>query len=114
MAIAVFIRYEIDPFQRNAFRDYAEHWASIIPRCGGYLIGYFLPSEGTNDIAWGLVGFASLAAYEAYRVRIKSDPAGRENFARAQKGRFIFREERTFVEVVDSTFNVPATTPSAP
>ena len=67
------IRYEIDPFQRDAFEEYARNWGRIIPRCGGHLIGYFLPHEGTNDIAWGLIGFDDLAAYEAYRARIKSD-----------------------------------------
>jgi len=98
LAITVFIRYQIDPFQRDAFAEYARHWGEIIPRCGGDLLGYFLPNEGTNDIAWGLIGFASLADYEAYRARIKADPAGRANFERAQKGRFILREERTFLE----------------
>src|SRR6266511_5324890 len=64
MKITCFIRYQIDPFQRDAFKKYAENWGRIIPRCGGHLVGYFLPSEGTNDIAWGLIAFDSLAAYE--------------------------------------------------
>jgi hypothetical protein len=106
--IACFIRYQIDPFQREAFATYAETWGRIIPACGGHLIGYFLPSEGTNDIAWGLIGFASLADYEAYRRRLRADPRGRENFAFAQARRFVLREERTFVEVVDGTFGVPS------
>jgi len=108
MTLTCFIRYEIDPFQREAFRAYAERWSRIIPRCGGRLVGYFLPHEGTNDIAWGLIAFESLAAYEAYRTRLKADPEGRENFATAQRERFIRREERTFLEVVDSTFQVAA------
>jgi len=98
--ITCFIRYEIDPFQRDAFREYANHWMRIIPRCGGDLIGYFLPYEGTNDIAWGLIAFDSLAGYEAYRARLKADPDGRANFAFAQKHRFILREERTFLETL--------------
>jgi hypothetical protein len=104
MGITCFIRYEIDPFQRDAFEQYAANWGPIIPRCGGHLIGYFLPHEGTNNIAWGLIAFDSLAAYETYRVRLKSDPDGRANFAAAQTKRFILREERTFVTVVDATF----------
>lgn len=104
MTIACFIRYGIDPFQRDAFRDYAENWGRIIPRCGGNLIGYFLPLEGTNYEAWGLVGFDSLAAYEAYRARLRTDPESRANFAMAQEKRFILREERTFTEVVDGAF----------
>jgi hypothetical protein len=108
MTITCVIRYQIDPFQREAFRQYAEHWGRIIPRCGGHLVGYFLPHEGTNDIAWGLIAFDSLAAYEAYRARLRADPEARENFALAQSQRFILREERNFVEVVDGTFGIAA------
>jgi hypothetical protein len=97
------IRYQIDPFQREAFRAYAERWGTIIPRCGGSLLGYFLPHEGTNDVAWGLIAFENLAAYEAYRARLKADPDGRANFADAQERRLILREERTFVEAVEGT-----------
>jgi hypothetical protein len=103
MTITCFIRYQIDPFQRDAFRQYAEEWGRVIPRCGGDLVGYFLPHEGTNDIAWGLISFESLAAYEAYRARLKADPEGRANFAFAQERRLILREERNFVEGVEGT-----------
>lgn len=109
MTITCFIRYEIDPFQRENFKEYADNWGRIIPRCGGHLVGYFLPWEGTNMIAWGLIAFDSLAAYEAYRARLKSDPEARANFEMAQTKRFILREERTFLEVVDGTFGIPAT-----
>jgi hypothetical protein len=107
--ITCFIRYLIDPFQRDEFKKYAENWGRIIPRCGGHLVGYFLPYEGTNDVAWGLIAFDSLASYEAYRRRLKTDPEARENFAMAQSKRLILREERTFVEVVDGTFGLPST-----
>jgi hypothetical protein len=100
MQVTCFIRYQIDPFQRDAFKIYAEKWGRIIPRCGGNLLGYFLPHEGTNDIAWGLVAFDSLAAYEQYRTRLKADPEARDNFRMAQDKRFILREERTFLETV--------------
>ena len=59
-----------------------------------------MPHEGTNNIAWGMIGFDSLASYENYRARLKSDAEGRENFAMAQSLRFILKEERTFVERV--------------
>jgi hypothetical protein len=108
MAVVCFIRYQIDPFQRAAFDEYAANWGRIIPRCGGRLIGYFMPHEGTNDIAWGLIAFDSLAAYEAYRTKVKADPGGRENFALAQAKRLILREERTFLSPVDGTFPMPA------
>jgi hypothetical protein len=109
MTITCIIRYEIDPFQRAAFREYAVNWGRIIPRCGGQLIGYFLPHEGTNNIAWGLIAFDSLAAYEAYRARLRSDPEARENFARAEAQRLIIREERNFVEAVDETVDLLST-----
>ena len=106
MKVTCVIRYEIDPFQRDAFRKYAENWGRIIPRCGGHLVGYFLPYEGTNDIAWALIAFDSLAAYEAYRARLRTDADGRANFAMAEAGRFILREQRTFVEAVEGTFGI--------
>ena len=108
MSIVCFIRYDIDPFQRAAFKTYAENWRRIIPRCGADLVGYFLPHEGTNHVAWGLIKVESLAAYESYRTRLKQDGAARENFAFAQTQRFILREERTFLELVDGTFALPA------
>jgi hypothetical protein len=108
MAVTCFIRYEIDPFQHDLFREYAARWGRIIPRCGGDLVGYFLPHEGTNNVAFGLIAFDSLAAYEAYRSKLKSDPEGRANFALAQDHRLILREERTFLQSVEGTFRPAA------
>jgi hypothetical protein len=108
MTVTCFIRYEIDPFQRAAFEQYAKAWGHIIPRCGGNLVGYFLPHEGTNNVAWALIAFDSLAAYETYRARLKSDPEGRSNFEFAQAKRLILREERSFLEAVEGTFQVAA------
>ena len=111
MKIACVIRYQIDPFQRDAFRQYAENWGRIIPRCGGHLLGYFLPHEGTNDVAWGLIAFDSLAEYERYRAQLKTDREGLENFAMAETHKIILREERNFVEVVDGTLGIAANVP---
>ena len=108
MKIVCIIRYEIDPFQRDAFKTYAENWGKAIPRCGGDLIGYFLPWQGTNYVGWGLIGFHDLAAYETYQQRLRQDGEGKRNFAFAQDKRFILKEERNFVELVDGTFNLPA------
>lgn len=107
MKITCVIRYQIDPFQRDAFKKYAENWGRIIPRCGGHLVGYFLPHEGTNDVGWGLIAFESLASYEQYRARLRSDREARENFEMAQNKRLILREERNFVEIVDGTLGIP-------
>jgi hypothetical protein len=109
MSVTCIIRYQIDPFQKDVFKKYAENWGRIIPRCGGHLVGYFLPYEGTNDVAWGLIAFDSLASYETYRARLKSDPEAIENFAMAQTKRLILREERNFAETVEGTFGLPST-----
>src|SRR4029453_15532139 len=102
MTVTVFIRYAIDPFQRDAFAEYARNWARIIPKCGGDLVGYFLPHEGTNNIAWGLISFDSLAGYEAYRARLKAAQKGTANSPFPREKRFILSEERTFLEGLPS------------
>jgi hypothetical protein len=106
MTITCIIRYEIDPVQREAFQQYAHNWGRIIPRCGGHLVGYFLPYEGTNNVGWGLISFDSLASYERYRARLKEDPEARANVTMAQTKRLILREERNFVEVVEGTYHI--------
>ena len=101
MTVTVFIRCQLDPFRRAAFEAYAKRWLEIIPRCGGDLVGYWMPHEGTNNTAFALVSFESLAAYEAYRARLRADDAGRANFAFAEEGKFILAEERTFLRKVE-------------
>lgn len=100
MTVTCCIRYVIDPFQRDAFEAYARNWLRIIPACGGELLGYFLPHEGTNNVALALISFESLADYESYRARLKTDPDGAANFRMAQEKRFILSEERTFLTPV--------------
>lgn len=100
MTITVFIRYRLDPWKRDGFEEYARRWLAIIPKCGGALVGYWLPHEGTNNIAYGLISFDSLAAYEAYRARLRDDGEAAANFQFAQQERFILSEERTFLRQV--------------
>jgi hypothetical protein len=100
VAITVFIRYQIDPFKRAMFEQYAKRWLSIIPKCGGDLGGYWMPHEGTNNIAFALISFESLAAYESYRARLRNDAEGMANFNFAEENKFILAEERTFLRKV--------------
>jgi hypothetical protein len=100
LAVTVFIRYQLDPFKRAMFEEYARRWLSIIPRCGGDLVGYWMPHEGTNTIAFALISFESLAAYETYRARLRADSEGMANFNFAEENRFILAEERTFLRKV--------------
>jgi len=101
MAVTCCIRYTLDPFKRDAFEEYARRWATIIPRCGGELLGFFMPHEGTNNIALALISFDNLAAYETYRARLKADAEGAANFRFAESERFILSEERSFLRPVD-------------
>lgn len=100
MTVTVFIRYQIDPFKQAMFEDYATRWLGIIPACGGDLVGYWMPHEGTNNVAYALISFDSLASYEAYRARLRCDSDGAANFAFAQDHKFILSEERSFLRPV--------------
>ena len=98
--ITCFIRYQIEPHAHEAFGQYARVWGEAIPQCGADLIGYFAPHEGSATTAYGLYSIGSLADYEAYRARLRAHPLGRENFAFAQRERFIRTEERIFLKRV--------------
>jgi hypothetical protein len=100
MAITVFIRYQLDPFKRAMFEEYARRWLTIIPKCGGQCLGYWMPHEGTNNIAFGLLAFPGLAEYESYRARLRADKEGMANFGFADENKFILVEERTFLRPV--------------
>jgi hypothetical protein len=105
--ITCLIRYQIDPYQRDDFERRAEHLATIIPRCGGHLVGYFMPYEGTSDVAWGIINLDSLAAYEHYRARLREDDDLTREDAMVKAKRLIIREERNFVRPVKGTLNIP-------
>ena len=98
--LTCFIKYHIDPTKREDFVRYAQAWGEAIPRCGADLIGYFAPHEGSSTLAYGVYSIENLAAYEAYRERLKRDPLGAENYAFAQRQKFLLREDRTFLKLV--------------
>jgi hypothetical protein len=102
MNVVCHIRYELDPFKRDQFEQYAKTWLTAIPECGGVLIGYFMPYEGTNYEAHAMIGFDTLAAYEAYRARLRAHPASKANFEFAERERFILRENRDFLRPVSA------------
>jgi hypothetical protein len=108
--ITCFIRYDIDPGKTAAFEQYARAWGQAIPRCGADLFGYFAPHEGSATTAYAVYSIPSLAAYEAYRARLRDDPAGRANFEFAKKENFIRHEDRLFLRLC-STPHAPLITP---
>jgi len=95
--ITCFIRYHIDPTKKAQFMQYAQNWGQAIPQCGGDLIGYYAPHEGSSTLAYGVYNVASLAAYEEYRSRLSASSLGKENYEFAQQEKFILREDRTFL-----------------
>ena len=68
--ITCYLRYIIDPYKVAEFERYARMWIPLVRRFGGTHHGYFLPHEGANNIAVALFSFPSLAAYEAYRLKM--------------------------------------------
>ena len=70
------------------------------PRMGGTHHGYFLLSEGANNIAVALFSFPSLAAYEDYRTRMASDPECQTAFELDKRNRSIVSYERSFMRPV--------------
>jgi hypothetical protein len=108
--ITCFIRYEIDPHKTAAFEEYAREWGQAIPRCGADLLGYFAPYGGSSTTAYGLYNIPDLAAYEAYRARLRDDPRGRANYEFAQRERFILKEDRIFLRLASAP-HAPAVRP---
>jgi hypothetical protein len=102
MPITCFIRYRLDPHKVDAFDLYARNWGQAIPRCGADLIGYFAPHEGSATTAYGVYSIDSLAAYEAYRARLRDDPLGRENYEFARREKFILEEDRIFLRLASA------------
>ena len=102
MPITCFIRYEIHPFKREAFNEYARNWGRIIPRCGADLVGYFSPYEGSATTAYGVYHIKSLADYENYRARLACDPDGRANYEFSLSEQFIRREDRIFLKLASA------------
>lgn len=100
--LTCFIRYHIDPTKKAQFVQYAKNWGEAIPRNGAELIGYYAPHEGSSTLAYGVYNIESLAAYEAYRARLASDPLGKENYEFAQKEKFLLREDRTFLTLASA------------
>jgi len=96
------IRYQIDPTKKAQFEEYSRNWGQAIPRCGADLIGYYAPHEGSSTLAYGIYNVNSLADYEQYRERLANDPLGKENYAFAQKEKFLLHEDRTFLKLVST------------
>lgn len=98
--ITCYLKYVIDPYKLNEFEHYARLWIPLVNRLGGQHNGYFLPSEGANNIALALFTFPSLAAYEQYRVQSMNDAECKAAFDYAIQTRCIMSYERSFMRPV--------------
>jgi NIPSNAP len=100
--ITLCICYTIDLHKTADFEQYARRWPEPIKRCGGDLIGYFLPTKfaGPTNVAYAMIRFANLAAYEKYREALGEDPDAIANVAAADASRCILVEDRSFLQKV--------------
>src|SRR4051812_38127620 len=98
--ITCFIRYIIDPFKSEEFESYGKMWIPLVENYGGKHHGYFMPSEGSNNIALAMFTFPSLASYEEYRTNSMEDKKCLEAFKYAQDTRCILSYERSFFRPV--------------
>jgi hypothetical protein len=96
--ITCFLKYKIDPYKADEFEKYGKMWIPLVNKFGGNHHGYFLPHEGSNDVAYALFSFPSLATYEEYRELIKSDEDCQKAFAFANETRCIISYERSFMK----------------
>lgn len=100
--ITLCIGYTIDLHKTADFEQYARRWPEPIRRCGGDLVGYFLPTKfaGPTNVAYALIRFANLTAYEKYREALGKDPDAIANVAAADASRCILVEDRSILQKV--------------
>jgi hypothetical protein len=98
--ITCHLRYIIDPYKLDEFEKYGKMWIPLVNQFGGIHHGYFMPHEGANNIAYALFSFPSLADYEAYRIKILTDPDCLVAWEHAERTRCILSFERSFLRPV--------------
>ena len=98
--VTIYLRYVIDPFKLKEFEHYGKLWIPLVEKFGGQHHGYFMPSEGANNIALALFTFPSLAEYEQYRIASFKDADCRAAFRYAEDTRCILSYERSFFRPV--------------
>ena len=98
--VTCYLRYVLDPYQIKAFEHYANLWIPLVEKFGGQHHGYFLPSEGANNIAMAMFTFPSLSDYERYRQDSMKDAACIEAFQYAEETKCILSYERSFFRPV--------------
>ena len=98
--ITCYLRYIIDPHKIQEFEEYARKWLLLVEKFGGRHHGYFLPHEGSNNIAVALFSFSSLAAYEDYRFKSETDIDCIAAYDFEKTNRSIISYERSFMKPI--------------
>lgn len=98
--ITCYLRYVIDPYKLKEFERYGRTWIRLVERLGGKHHGYYLPSEGANNVALAMFTFSSMAEYEVYRTKSLNDPECEAAFKYAEDTRCIVSYERSFFRPV--------------
>lgn len=98
--VTCYLRYIIDPYKLAEFEHYGRLRIPLVEKFGGQHHGYFLPSEGANNVAMAMFTFPSLAAYETYRAQSMQDADCQAAFAYAEQTRCILSYERSFFRPV--------------
>jgi hypothetical protein len=98
--VTCYLRYVIDPNKLKEFEHYGKLWLPLVTKFGGTHHGYFLPSEGANNIALALFSFPSLAAYEEYRNKSFQDAECQAAFKYAKDTQCFLSYERSFFRPV--------------
>lgn len=98
--VTCYLRYIIDPKKIKEFEYYAKLWIPLVEKFGGEHHGYFLPSEGANNIALALFSFPSLAKYEQYRSDSLKDKECLDAFDYAKDTNCVISYERSFFRPV--------------
>lgn len=100
--VTTYLRYVIDPRKLKEFEHYGKLWIPLVEKFGGKHHGYFMPSEGANNIALALFTFDSLAAYEVYREQSMQDAECLAAFQYARDTGCVVSYERSFFRPVFS------------
>ena len=98
--VTCFLRYLLDPYKLKECEHYGKLWIPIVEKFVGKRHGYFLPSEGANNIGLAMFTFPTLSEYERYRQQSLKDPDCVSAFKYAEETRCIMSYERTFFRPV--------------
>jgi hypothetical protein len=98
--ITCHLRYVLDPRKLKEFEHYGKLWIALVAKFGGTHHGYFLPSEGANNIGLAMFSFPSLAEYEQYRLKSFAYAECLAAFNYAEDTQCIISYERTFFRPV--------------